>query len=334
MSQWRFHWIEKTQVQLASALGIVACYLLLWPMVRPADPLGPLAMLAHGRVGAVALVLAASAVLAGTGGLITTHSRPVGAVVTALLGIGGLSLRSPWIRPLLWSHEGSFPGLYAVLAVETLLLSLAWPISAIVAAFVRSAIAGARPEWTWRDPLEPASTDEDDPAVRWYQDYRAMLARLIAPVPVGAPSASRHPRQGRPNEWINAPLCMVMCGAVSSILLLLLLQSPLRGQVLFALLASCTLGMLLAHQVYPTRHSGVAWATPVVLAMAFYTLSAIHAGGLHGSDPEAWRQVGPWAQILPIDWLTAGCGGAGLGVWISSRVHELRHIESQQKKTV
>ena len=37
-----------------------------------------------------------------------------------------------------------------------------------------------------------------------------------------------------------------------------------------------------------------------------------------------------YARVLPIDWLTFGIGGGLLGHWLSSRMHEAKHIEEKE----
>jgi hypothetical protein len=127
---------------------------------------------------------------------------------------------------------------------------------------------------------------------------------------------------------IKAVSCLVLGMVLSIILLLLMMQSSDRGQVLFAVLMSFVLGVTAAHQVFPTPLRVVALVIPAATAVVFYLLfGCTSVGGV----PDAWTRVQPYAYALPIDWMTVGEGGALLGYWVSQRIHEIRHFEKAQK---
>ena len=52
MTHRQVHWFEKLQVQIATLAGVLAAYAVVWPLVAPGDPPGPLAFLASGEVAA------------------------------------------------------------------------------------------------------------------------------------------------------------------------------------------------------------------------------------------------------------------------------------------
>ena len=121
---------------------------------------------------------------------------------------------------------------------------------------------------------------------------------------------------------------LVLGTAIAVVTILLSMRSSDRGQVLFSLLASFVLAVILSHQVFPGAYSIAAWLMPPVTAVMFYSLAAneITAG------PQAWMAVPAYSRALPVDWLTAGCGGAVLGYWICRRLHETHHIERRQEQ--
>ena len=112
-------------------------------------------------------------------------------------------------------------------------------------------------------------------------------------------------------------------------LLLVLLQSGQRGQVIFSVLASFLLAALIAHQLYPVPLSIIPMAAPIILGTAFYILAA---KAVQGPSHGAWMTVPLYANVLPIDWITLGCGGVMIGFWLSSRIHETRYLEQQEEE--
>ncbi|MFW6066524.1 MAG: hypothetical protein ACOC9S_06860, partial [Planctomycetota bacterium] len=115
--------------------------------------------------------------------------------------------------------------------------------------------------------------------------------------------------------------------AIAVVLFWLLLRSPERGQILFAVVTSAALGAFIAHQVLPSSHSMLVWTVPFLIAIFVY---ASCTGISLGDSTRAWTAVPLRARVLPIDWLTAGGGGAFLGYWLSARVHEMRFIEKHE----
>ena len=62
----------------------------------------------------------------------------------------------------------------------------------------------------------------------------------------------------------------------------------------------------------------------MVAAVAFYVLAAV---GSLAKGQGAWMSVPACYHALPVDWLTAGAGGAALGCWIAERMHESRFLD-------
>jgi hypothetical protein len=77
---------------------------------------------------------------------------------------------------------------------------------------------------------------------------------------------------------------------------------------------------MLARYVYPTRLTIAVWMMPILTGIVFYILATISVSA--GTPPR------PQVQVLPIDWLTLGCGGALMGSWLSDRMRETRVLET------
>jgi len=297
MNHRRFHWLEKIQVELATLVALAAVYFLVWPHLRPDDPEGPVTFVSVGGYGHLAAFALIVWVLAAAAAVVTIHSRPEGAMLAAFIGAGGVSLHSPSVRPLLWLWQDRLAGLYGRLILEVLLLAAVLAVAAGIVLLVRRMIAAIRPGWIWRSPVGAAPAPAQSGSGR-RRGNRDLLARSIA--------------------------CLLLGMLIAVILLLLLMRSGDRGQALFALLMSFVVGVMVAHQVFPSPYSVVAWTMPVATAIVFYVLFALSS--MSGSS-NAWTRVPFYAYALPIDWMTVGAGGALLGFWISQRIHEIRHFE-------
>lgn len=313
----RHHLLEKVQVELAALAALALTYFLAAPALNLGDPILPIVFLPTGNLGAAssaAVVVWGLTILCV---LVTVSARPEGSMLAALLGSCGYSLYSSPMRALLWQRERDLAGLFRLLAAEVLLLSLVLVGMAILVTLVRRIVASVKPDWAWRSPL-----------LRTGPGTGSWLDKLFG---------QGYYLQGRQDSEEAAPTArqrmgqaglFVVCGLlISMVLLVVLMQSSDRGQNLFAMLASFTLGILIAHQVLPVPNSLFCWAMPIPAGILFYLLASFTSVP---GPKQAWMDVHHYAQALPIDWITVGSGGAVLGFWISERIHEMRHFEKQQ----
>jgi len=337
MIRRRTHWIEKLQVQLAVAVAIVATYCLIWPVVEPPDPAEPVTFIAVGGWRGVSILAVLSAALAVVCGALTVAARPQSAAMVLVFGLGGLSLRSAPMRTLLFVRQGDLPAMYWGMLVEFLLLLGLLLAGASIAGLVRQGVGHLFPRCLWRDPLagltEEQRTAHNLAMAEKRRDEWSVALKLTLVgglfgwgfVPVG--SGGRLPGK---ETAVRGVLCFLVTLVVSSVLMLLLMRSTDRGQILFALVAGNFVGVWLAQQAVPTRLNLVAWTVPLVLGAALYVLAATSIV-LEGAG--AWKQIPTYAQALPIDWATAGVGGSMLGHWVSLRMREARFIEQEDEET-
>lgn len=327
MSHRRFHWLEKVQVELAALGALAAVYFLVTPLLRPWDPAGPITYLPYGEGASLLGVALTVWVLAFVSGIVTASSRPEGALLVTLVGTGGFSLASPQMRNLLWSRGDSFSPVFLDMALELLVLSLVLLGAGILISLARRFVAGLSPRWMWVDPLVGAAP----PDTAQQPSSRAIpgILGLIFMEPAWR-TGTLTGRDMTPARLVTTCLaCLGMTLVLSATLIVILMQSPERGQVLFALFASCTVSALVAHQVTPAPFAIATWLAPVMIGVFFYCLAAVSAVAV---DIDAWAGVTLYARTVPLDWLSAGCGGAVLGFWISERVHELRFFEKQEEQ--
>jgi uncharacterized membrane protein len=254
--------------------------------------------------------------------------------------VGGVSLRSPSIRALQWAGGSHLDRLYFSLIGEVLLLWFGLVVTGLIIDLVGSLLERALPQWAWKSPLpeitEEARTGLAADANQAYIriPYLGALNGVIAPVlgyyAYKGSSRTRASAGGKAGggEAIQA-LSSAAMGLILSVLLLrIFLQSADRGQILFALAGAFTVGALIANQLFPTPYGVAAWGTPVVAAAIFYMPAAV---ARFAPTAVGWIAIPDHACPLPVDWLSAGGGGAVLGYWISSRLHELRLLERDEK---
>lgn len=346
MNPQNFHWLEKVQAQLVSIAGIALMYFLLWPVLRNPMPTFPTAFVAGGGLSRLAILAAILWGVSAVAALLTVRSRPETALLVTAFSVGGLSLRSPRIEPLLWPGAAaeSVGALFWLLATEVVLLAVVLAGAAAIVYLIRRGVRAIKPGWLWRSPLaepiEQLHVPAGMEAVPATWGTRLVQEILPAGKDTAGEGASRKGRKSKrakadndtPVEWalldrrkrvVLGSLCLVTTLLVSVPLMMMFLQSPLRGQVLFALLMAFFLGTLVAHQVFPTSCSFTVWPAAVVAAVVCYALGSFMA---ISDVPDAWLRVQNYARPLPIDWLSAGIGGSLLGFWVSERLHEIRHV--------
>lgn len=259
-------------------------------------------------------------------------------MIAVLIGAGGLSLRSGQIRALLWNNMANSGVLYSKLILEVIVLALLLAVAETVISLIRGAIGRVMPGLLWADPLSQTSDQQrrESPkplaasASGWLAEAYvvgliiAAFKRLVREV------SPKDGRARRKSKTLNqAASFFGVALIVAAVLVMCLMRSAQRGQILFALLAAFFLAVLIAHQLFPTPYARAAWALPIVLAVCSYALAV--AAGI-GTPPQGWIDVRNYARALPLDWLTAGCGGAMLGHWVSARVYEARHFDKQQQE--
>jgi len=288
----RIHWMEKLQVQVAVVGAVGAVFLHFWRCAQTTAPVGPATFLPTGSTGGLLGAGVMFLVLAVVCGLVTVTSRPEGALAAALLGLGGISLRSRSVELLFQQREGEFAAVYGQMGLELVVLAaiVLAGIGAILA--IRWLVARVRPGWLWRDPTEG----------------------LAAPVE----------ESGR-KKLLASLACVGMTVVIAAVLVPVLMRSSLRGQIVFAVLASSTVAVLIAHQIQPAPVGMLIWLAPVGVGVLYYVLGAIWVGD------GGWMGIRVQAQALPIDWVAAGGGGATLGYWISARMHEVKLLEQEEE---
>ena len=153
MNQQQRHWLEKLQVQVVVAGALAAVYFALWKLIDSGDPQAPLSLLAAGDGRAPIAFAMVFWVLAGLCAVVTVPVRPASAMLTALIGMGGLSLRSGPMRILVWNNMDRPAGLYHGLIVEIVLLSAVLLGGAVIVGLVRTAIRRIRPASTRPGPI-------------------------------------------------------------------------------------------------------------------------------------------------------------------------------------
>jgi len=342
MKHERHHWLEKLQVQFAGFAALAVVFFCVGPIHGWWDPQWPATYIPTGSFLALLqlalLVWAMAAVCA----IVTITARPEGTLFATLVGAMGVSMHSTQIRVLVWSNEGSLAGLFLQLIVELLVLFVIVVGAIHIIWRIRALMSRAFPKlmWTGRITAETVIDDPQDAvaAARRHSEMlgglhkMGFLGGLLGGIlgPEGMPiMSSKQEGKNRKAILVCTASCLTATILYSSILLMLLMQSAERGQIIFALFASFLLATIIAHQQFATRFSVAAWSAPLITGIVFYMLAIAASGDV---EANVWTRVQLFARALPIDWMTAGGAGAVLGYWISERVHELRHLEHHLEK--
>ena len=336
MKHERHHWLEKLQVEFAGGGALALTFFVIGPMRGWWDPQWPTTFISTGSFGGLLGFALLVWLLAAACAALTISSRPEGALFATLVGAAGISMHSAPIRALFWSHEASLAGVFVQLIGELFVLFVVVVGAMHIIHQVRALMARLCPNWMWKgritaesDDLQTTSGKPDAVRKRKYGTAKKLwldggiLGQILGPegMPVISPGQEAKSRKA-------ALVCAISCLAATmlygSIMLMLLMRSAHRGQIIFALFASFLLATLIAHQQFATRVSVVSWGSALLTGILFYMLAMASSGRV---GPNVWIKVQLFARALPIDWMTAGGAGGVLGYWISERIHELRHIE-------
>jgi len=337
--------MEKLQVEFAGGAALALTFFIVGPMRGWWDPQWPTTFISTGSFGGLLGFVLLVWILAAACAALTISARPEGALFATLVGAAGVSMHSAPIRALFWSREASLSGVFAQLIGELGMLFVVVVGAIHIICQVRALMARVCGDWMWKGRITALTVSSDSPDIESVarSDFAdgfssSIVLWLLSPLgSSGLPGPDRtgakSPGQAAENRK-TAVVCTVSCLAATvlygSIILMLLMRSTHRGQIIFALFASFLLATLIAHQQFATRFSVVAWASALLTGVLFYML-AIASSGYVG--PNAWIKIQPFARALPIDWMTAGGAGGVLGYWISERIHELKHIERHAEKT-
>jgi len=340
MTYQQVHFFEKIEFQFTAIAGAAVVYWFVWPLLIPGDPEWPICFVACGAYTHMWMLAGLACVLGLACGVGTITARPQTAAMALALGLGGLSLRSPRIRPLLWASQDSMPAMYWRMALEVLVLLAMVIIAAAMAGIGRRMTAWLAGGLIWQDPLAALDNEqqqarsrrqaEPDDGKSSPRSTSTILTLLGWPFGItSSPGEKSKTSPGR-DTTVRGVLGFMISVTASAIVVFLLLRSPERGQIIFALFAGCFLGVFISQRIVPTRANVTAWATPVVLGVLLYVLEAISSVS---TGRGTWMDVPSYARILPIDWMTAGLGGAMFGHWEDLRMREARRIEESLEES-
>jgi hypothetical protein len=332
MQYRRRFWLEKVTVQIALVIGVTATAVMMGGIVRCHDPADGVSFLLDGNLWGLTWLALMVWAMAAVAGVVLTHVRPAGAMLAVAAAGAGVCLRSPWARPWLWTRTGQYPRMFGVWAVELLVLMGILLVAGIVLDLVRRLAATKLGFRLWVDPNEEARGESDvaSPAAEApinmgpehrYLNLLGGVDEFIRDVRSPQPDARR-----RLTRLLGGMVLMV---AITIVILPILLQSPLRGQVLFAVVVSTGLAAYIVQHIMPVRLAMGVLLVPMLTGLVFYALGAVTAP--LGDSTLAWAGVKLYAQVLPIDWIFAGSTGTMLGCWLGHRMFEAGYMDKQNE---
>jgi len=341
MNHQRWHFIEKMQVELAAVIGLVAMYFFVWPVVAPWDVDGVVLFLPIGAAGRLWVFAGVVWSLAAVAAVLTVSARPEGALLAALLAAGGASAHSQPMRRLFMRHEASkeaLTDLFHSLTGEVVCMALIVLGAMVVVHVVRGMLYLVVPGWLrFGGPAEAGGEVEEGNRTPLGPlellvgfGGAAILRRLVGKATgeaAGKATGEAADRKGpvdAKGTLVAAAAAFALTLLFGLVLLEVTLYSTDRGQILFALGVSFFVAATAASYFFPAGFSAPCWLAPIVLAAGLY----LRAGSAPAEGMLAWIQFQPSPHVhaLPVDWLSAGCGGAVGGYWLSCRLHATRRI--------
>jgi len=338
MSHERWHAIEKIQVQVAAAAALAFMYFVGWRLIHPTDVDGVVVFLPTFRIGSLALFALVVWAMAAATAVITVSARLEGAVLALLVGVAGASMRTEPMRRLVNRLEPNVAGLMISLAVEIVVLLVILAGAMAVIAVVREILGRLLPEWMVPMRRPSAPVESADGAGRpWGRTLLTLLLGFgfvrtdmkthLMSLPAARNSKDKPSALELTQTILIAFALTLLAGLLGMMLTLLAPDSVERGQILFALAISFFLAAWVVSYFVPAGFSAPYWSAPLVLAIVIYLKNCWVAP----DPPLTWARIGAMANILPVDWLTAGCGGAVGGYWLSCRLNEAKDAEAAGK---
>jgi len=334
MTRQQLYWIEKLEIQITSVLALAVVYLLGRGLIHGLDRSGPVSLLANGSYGALAVFAGIFWIVSALCAALTVTARPAGAMTTVLVGVGGIALGSGQMRSLLWNYSYDPSRLFHKLMVELLVLAVMLVVADIIVGLVRQAIQRAKPAWAWQGFLAVAEPRRGvrqaiglvgEPAGSWLDE--TCIVGPLAGRPLRQAAGKSADQPGRTGQFAVTGQAMIIAAVVAAGLILCLMRSADRGQIIFALFASFFVAALAGQYVCPSRYGRLVVLLPIVIGLGAYAL----AGAASISGLSGWMETGFYARALPVDWLTAGGSGAALGYWLSTRLREAKLFDSMAK---
>ena len=138
---------------------------------------------------------------------------------------------------------------------------------------------------------------------------------------------------------------LAMQAGATALVMLVLVQSDAKMQVLWSLALASYLGAILSYFLYPIAPSPWLWAGPLLVGLGGYLAAhlSIDANALlwrtgqlatidaAGQPRPLW--MAPLVRALPLDYATVGTAAAIFGYWMSRKWHQQRLAESGETST-
>jgi hypothetical protein len=134
-----------------------------------------------------------------------------------------------------------------------------------------------------------------------------------------------------PNESADAPITQKLLTLGIQVLVMgvcemILIQNDAQAQALAGVFVAGFLGVLAAYMFTPLPEGFWYWTGPAVLGIVGYLLAMTDAGSNSLGDLHGWSAA--LARATPLDYASAGIGGAMLGYWCSRRWAQPEETES------
>ena len=323
--QETFAAVTVRRLRYVAAVALCAgLYLALGGLVArpPAESAGVSLAWHHAGVLGLVVLLVVTVVGVIAASLICHPDAPYAGLWCTLLGLGALAIRGGTIREVMFQAQskGSVGDLYHALALECLEWAVILIAADMTVRFLWKRVI-RNDLWLTRSGIFPEKLD------------------LAGSRAAGGFAANPNAPAGAGAVWIDSALALAVCGAVSYLMLAILLQTQLKGQVLVGCFISFTVGALAARLLSPHADPLAYLLAVPATAIAAYLLANSGVSIVSGQmmlDGKAvaglfpGQAVSPAGRALPIDYIAGGVPGAILGYYSALRMH-LHHLTEKAR---
>ncbi len=325
MTEQRWHILEKIQVQIAAVAALAIMYFVFWRWIKPEDVNGVATFIPLHAYGHLITFALFTWLLAAGVAVITTTSRPQGALLATLVGAGGVSLHTQPMRLLLMQFSPPAT-LMRPLIVEMVCMAAIVMVAAAIIQLVRAVVQKIHPPIMRPNVLMSEGSHggeaRENSLLVWLLTGQKYSSGLLAR------TAAQKSEISLKDVFLTAGGCLAITVIIALLLMEVTIFEVQRGQLLFGVAISFFVGAAVGTYFMPINFCWPCWLAAILIGGLCYVkgCAVVDTGVL------TWTHMDYFTNILPVDWLSAACGGAVGGFWLARRLHDLKFSSHHEKQ--